>query len=78
MVPCTGNRLFSSVKSLEKSRLGPLNHLFNGYRGSFPGVKRPERDIDHSSPSSTEVNKWSCASNPPTYLNGVGHGQLYC
>jgi len=64
MIPCTGKRLFSSMKGLKD--LGPPKHLFNGYRGMFPGVERPERDIDHSSPSSAEVNKWSCASNPPT------------
>ena len=78
MVPCTGKRLFSSTKRLEKSRLGLPSHLFNGYRGSFPDVERTERDIDHSSPSSAEVNKWSCASISPRYLNGLGHGQLYC
>jgi hypothetical protein len=26
-----------------------------GTRGSFPGVKRPDHDVDHSSPSSAEV-----------------------
>ena len=26
---------------------GPLNLLYNGYRLSFPGIKRPERDVDH-------------------------------
>jgi hypothetical protein len=29
-------------------------------RGSFPGVKRPGRETDHSPPSSAEVkNEWS-------------------
>jgi hypothetical protein len=28
-----------------------------GTRGSFPGVKRPGREADHSSPSSTEVKE---------------------
>jgi hypothetical protein len=39
---------------------GPLSILFNGYRDSFPGVKRPEREADHSPPSSAEVkNVWA-------------------
>jgi hypothetical protein len=29
--------------------------LFNGYQASFPGVKRPGRDVDHSPPFSDEV-----------------------
>jgi hypothetical protein len=34
----------------------PPNLLHNGYRGPFPGAKaRLERDADHSSPSSVEV-----------------------
>lgn len=82
LVSCTGKRLFSSMKLLDKIRLGPPSHLFSGYRESFRSVERPERDIDHSSPTSAEVNKWSCASNCPTCLNGVGHftvtSQLYC
>jgi hypothetical protein len=28
-----------------------------GTRGSFPGVKRPGRESDHSLPSSAEVNE---------------------
>ena len=37
--------------------LGPK--LFNGHRGSFTGVKRPGRELNHSSPSSTYVkNEW--------------------
>jgi hypothetical protein len=34
---------------------GPSNPLYNGYRICFQGVKRPERGVDHSLPSSTEV-----------------------
>jgi hypothetical protein len=29
-----------------------------GNRGSFPGVKRPGREADHSPPSSAEVKEW--------------------
>jgi hypothetical protein len=33
---------------------GPPNLLHNG---SFPGVKRPERGVDHPPPSSAEVKE---------------------
>jgi hypothetical protein len=39
---------------------------------SFPGVKRPGREADHSPPFSTEVkNAWSCTYTPPIRLHGV-------
>jgi hypothetical protein len=37
-----------------------------GTRGSFPGVKRPGREADHSPPASAEVKKmWIYTSTPP-------------
>jgi hypothetical protein len=46
--------------------------LFGGYRGSFPDIKRPGREVNHKPPSSTEVkNGWSCTSALPIYLHGV-------
>jgi hypothetical protein len=36
---------------------GPPILLYNGYRVSFPGVKRPGRGVDHSPSSSTEVKE---------------------
>jgi hypothetical protein len=49
----------------------PASHPM-GTRGSFPGVKRPGREADHSPPSSAEVkNIWSYTSTPPISLNGV-------
>jgi len=37
-----------------------------GTRGSFPRVKGPGREADHSAPSSAEVkNAWSYTSTPP-------------
>ena len=37
--------------------------LFTGHGNSFPGVKRPGREVNHTPPSSAEVkNKWSQAS----------------
>jgi hypothetical protein len=42
-----------------------------GTRGSFPGVKRPGREADHSPPISAEIkNAWSYTSTPPC-LHGV-------
>jgi hypothetical protein len=36
-----------------------------------PGVKRPGREADHSTPASTEVKKiWLYTSTPPIRLNG--------
>ena len=36
---------------------GPPGLLYNGYRVSLPGVKRPGRGVDHPPPSSVEVNE---------------------
>ena len=34
---------------------GPPKLIYNGYRVSFPGLKRPERGVDHPPLSSAEV-----------------------
>jgi hypothetical protein len=45
--------------------------------GTFPGVKRPETDVDHSHPSSAEVkNEWSIPLLSPTCLHGVVRNSL--
>ena len=36
---------------------GQPSFLYNGYRVSFPGVKRPGRGVDHPPPSSAEVKE---------------------
>jgi hypothetical protein len=36
---------------------GPLSLIYNEYRISFPGVKRPGRGIKHTPASSAEVKK---------------------
>lgn len=47
-------------------RWGPPCVLFSGYRRSFPGVMRPECDIDHSYRSSPEDNnECSHVTAPP-------------
>jgi len=65
--------LFSSKPSIPAVELTQL--VFNGYRVSFPRLKRPGRDVDHSPPSSVVVkNEWS--HTPAIYLYDVGR-QIY-
>jgi hypothetical protein len=52
--PGRGKIFFSSPKRPD-GLWGPPSLLFNGYRGFFPGVKRPGRQINHSPPSSAEI-----------------------
>jgi hypothetical protein len=54
---------------VSEKRVTRANFLFrSGTRGSFPGVKRPGREADHSPPPSAEVkeckNAWSYTSTP--------------
>ena len=46
--------LFFSSTNLSDHHRSPFRLLFSGYRGSFPGINRPEREASHSPPSSTE------------------------
>jgi hypothetical protein len=48
---------------------GQPSLLSNGYQGLFPRVKGPEREADHSHPSSAEVkNAWSCTFASPYFM----------
>jgi hypothetical protein len=50
----------------------PPNVLIKWYRLSFPRVKRPCREVNHSPPTSAEFkNECSYTSTPPIYLHGV-------
>ena len=52
--------------------------VFSDYQGSFPRVKRPGPESDHSFPSSTEVqNEWSDTSTPSIRLHDNGKRKLY-
>ena len=54
-----GNRFFSSPKRPDRF-WGSPSLLFNGYRGSFQGIKRPGRDQ-----STAEVkDEWTYTSTP--------------
>jgi hypothetical protein len=67
-----GKGVVSSPKRWERL-WGPRSFLFNGRRGSFPGIKRPER------PSITEVkNEWSDNSTSPIRLQGQLYIHLCC
>jgi hypothetical protein len=58
------------LASPSKPALGSTWPLFSVYRGSFPGVKRLGREVQHSLPSSAEVkNEWSCTTTPPMCLH---------
>jgi hypothetical protein len=51
---------------------GPPSFLFNRYRGSFPGIRRPRRGTDHLPPPPAEVkNEWSHTTTPLIRLHGV-------
>jgi hypothetical protein len=65
-------RDFSFLQNLPYLLWGLVSLVFNGYQGSFPGVKRPGREVNHSPPSSAEVkNEWSYTSTPPICLHCV-------
>jgi hypothetical protein len=54
------SRIFSSPR-----RPDPASYPM-GAGGSFPGVKRPVREADHSPPTSADVKKiWVYTSTPP-------------
>jgi hypothetical protein len=53
-------KYFSLFKKVLTGSGGPPCLLFSGYRGSFPEVKRPEREVSHSHSSSTGCkNGWN-------------------
>jgi hypothetical protein len=75
--PESGTKFIRVPKHAEQL-WGLPSFLFNGYWRSFSGVKQPERDTNHSLPSSAEVkNEWCRTSTAPTHLHGVGLGKFY-
>jgi hypothetical protein len=46
---------------------GSPSLVSNGYRGFFPGVKRPGREADHSPPGSAEAKKMWIHTSTPLY-----------
>jgi len=45
--------------------------MYNGYRISFPEVKRPGRGVDHSPPRSARIRIVGAYLHPQTCLRGV-------
>jgi hypothetical protein len=51
---------------------GPPSLLFNGKRPSFPGIKRPECEIDNLPTSNAQVkSEWGYNSTLPLFLPGL-------
>jgi len=70
-VPTQRHEILSSPK-LTRPALGPAEFSIQGYRGSFPGSKRPGREVDHTPPSSSECkNEWIYTSTTTVILHGV-------
>jgi hypothetical protein len=62
--------LFTTVSRLVPGRTQPPIQWLSGALSL--GVKRPECEADHSSPSSAEVkNAWGYTSTPPISLHGA-------
>jgi len=69
--PDRGNRILSSPKCPDRL-WGPSSLPLNGYRDSFSGIKRSEREVNHSPSSRAESeNEWS------HYLHSSGHKRFY-
>lgn len=50
----------------------PPSPLFIRYWGSYPGIKRPGRDVDHIPLASAEIkDEWSCTSAHAMCLPGL-------
>jgi hypothetical protein len=67
--PVKGKKFFSYPQGPDRLWNQP-SVLFNGC-WDYPGVKRPGREVHHSSPSKTEVKEWSYTSTPIIGLHDV-------
>jgi hypothetical protein len=67
--------IFRFSKS-SRSSLAFLQPLIQWILGcSFPWVKRPRRDVDHSPPASA-VTGWNCTATPARCLHGMARNNL--
>jgi len=65
------NRILNQERVQTGSEAHPASYKMV-IRGSFPGVKRPEREADHLPLSSTEVKEWvELYLHSPIRLHGV-------
>jgi len=64
-------RIPAGARDFSLLQTGSGNHHTSNSNGTgtfFPGLKRPEREVDHSPPFSAEVkNEWSYTSPPPSW-----------
>jgi hypothetical protein len=66
-----GKRSLYPPKRLDRP-WGLSSLLLSGYQGSYPGIKRLGREIDHLPTCSAEVkNVWGCTSTATVFLHGV-------
>ena len=66
----------SRVRNLSRAKDYFFSTVFPDRLCSFQGVKYPRRDVDHSPPSSAEVNEWNFTPVSVTCLQGLDKGQL--
>jgi hypothetical protein len=52
------------LKTIQTSSGAQHSPPFNGYRGSFPEVRRPGSNVYHSDPSIDVKNEWGKSSSP--------------
>jgi len=57
---------------------GPPGVLYNWYRLSFPGVKRPGRDVNHPLPCSKEVKSVDILQTKHCQCISVRHTETDC
>jgi hypothetical protein len=50
-------KTFSLLRNVQSGSGGPYSLPHDGYGGYFPGIKRAKREVNHSSPSRSEI-KW--------------------
>jgi hypothetical protein len=62
-----GSRIFTSPCRPNRLWGPPPTSYPMGTGGSFPGVKRPGREPDHSPPTSAEVKKTRIYTSTPPY-----------
>ena len=73
-----GSKNFRLLYTRPDRPWGPPSLLSNGYRSFFQGIKRPRHGVDHSPPSSAEVeDDWSYTFTTPLCLHGILRGDLY-
>jgi hypothetical protein len=65
-----GSRIFFSLCCPDRL-WGPPNLQFNGYRGSFPGIKWTELEADHPLSASAQIKKMWIYTYTSIRLRGV-------